>query len=80
MNRRLREAAQLSPTVAVAVAVAGNAEPLSWLLIMKYMNFVDNNHSGLAGIIMGRMGVQARQARQVRAAVAAVEVELKASE
>lgn len=38
---------------AAVAAGSGNAEPLSWSLIMKYMNFVDNNHSGLAGIIMG---------------------------
>lgn len=38
---------------AAVAAGSGNAEPLSWPLIMKYMNFVDNNHSGLAGIIMG---------------------------
>lgn len=31
----------------------GNAEPPAHRLIMKYMNFLDNNRRSLAGIIMG---------------------------
>jgi len=33
--------------------MAGNAGPLATWLIIKYMNFLDNNRCSLAGIIMG---------------------------
>jgi len=33
--------------------LSGNAGPPATWLIMKYMNFLDNNRCSLAGIIMG---------------------------